>query len=197
MGNKKRVLLACEFSGTFQNIFDKAGFDAWSCDLKAPINSNKHLRGNVLNYIKDDWDLMVAFPPCTFLSYVGAKNWSNPERVMYRIKAAKFFMQLYSCDINKVCIENPRGIMNKIFRQPDQEVHPYYFGEPIMKRTGFWLKGLPKLKFNLGGDLFNQDTSTMKPKVGHIDKFMGGDVRRTISFNSFAQAMVNQWGEII
>ena len=208
-----RVLIACEYSGLVREAFRRLGHEALSCDLLPTEIPGNHYQGNVFDIIKEDWDLMIAFPPCTFLTYAGMGNWYDEGRAMLRIKAAEFFMKLWESPINKICIENPRGIMNKIFRTPDQVVHPYYFGDRDMKRTCLWLKNLPPLKYQLHDDLFSNRTAVDKPepiriemrkKTGQIkkryftDAFIDGHFKsaydKSKTFPSIANAMAEQWG---
>lgn len=152
--------------------------------------------------------MMIAFPPCTYLTYAGMANWYDSGRAEKRIKAADFFMKLYNSSIQFICVENPRGIMSKIYRKPDQVIHPYYFGDPHLKRTCLWLKGLPKLNYKLENDLFGVATATPRPeplrrevhkKNGRIKNRYFSDVRmktgheRSRTFPSIAEAMAEQW----
>lgn len=160
-----KVLIACEYSGIVRDAFAALGHYAVSCDLLPSETPGNHYQGNVLDIINDSWDLMIAHPPCTYLSYASMAVWSVPGRTMKRIKAAEFFMNLYEADIDRICVENPRGIMSQIFRRPDMEIHPYYFGDAQMKRTDLWLKNLPLLEYQKHPNLFSQEiTATKKPE---------------------------------
>lgn len=214
---KKSVLIACEYSGIVRTAFEQIGWSAVSCDLLPTEMPGNHYQGDVMDIINDSWDLMIAFPPCTYLTYAGMRDWQKIERVKERIKAADFFMKLYNADIPHICVENPRGIMYKIFRQPDQEIHPYYFGDNDMKRTGLWLKNLPVLKYQLQPDLFNPSIKPkhkpepiqvqIRKKTGrkvnryrsdatNTKHFMNGQERSRF-FPSIAKAMAEQWTEYI
>ena len=148
-----RVLVACEFSQVVTKIFRELGHEAYSCDiLPTEGNSEWHIQDDVLKHLDDGWDLMIAHPPCTYLTNTGNK-WMKPEfrdrfpnRIKQREQAIEFFLKLYNAPIDKIAIENPVGIMSRVFRKPDQYVHPYWFGDPHSKKTGWWLKNLPKLK---------------------------------------------------
>ena len=129
----------------------------------------KYMKVENCDYLPLSFDLLIACPPCTYLTYSGTAIWFDDGRTMKRIEAAKFFMQLYDAPIKHICIENPRGIMTQIFRKPDMEIHPYYFGDNEMKRTNLWLKNLPKLNYQMQPDLFNQ-TVTATQKTGQIKK---------------------------
>lgn len=121
-----KVLIACEYSGITRDAFSALGCDAYSCDLLPTTNPGKHYQKNALEVLHLGFDLLIAHPPCTRLSYAGMNVWSNPDKTVERINAAMFFMQLYNAPIKHVCIENPQGIMSKIFREPNQEIHPYF-----------------------------------------------------------------------
>jgi site-specific DNA-cytosine methylase len=204
-----KVLIACEYSGITRDAFAAKGHDAWSCDILPTERPGNHIMGDVLEVINQDWDLVIGHPPCTYLSGAGLHICKREvNRVFKLLQGAEFFMQLYTCKSDKVCIENPVGIMSNIYRQPDQIIHPYYFGEPEMKRTCLWLRGLPKLVHHDADDLFSQATHADKPEPIYIDKLSGkkryftdaisggsrGGHRRSKSFVSIAQAMAEQWG---
>jgi hypothetical protein len=212
MIKKLKVLIACEYSGIMRTAFAEQGWDAWSCDLLPTEIPGNHLIGNVMDIISDGWDLMIAHPPCTYLTYAGMGNWYDKGRAMKRIQAADFFMQLYETPVPYICVENPQGIMSKIFRQPDQTIHPYYFGEQEMKRTCLWLKNLPPLEYSLEDNLFGKKTATEKPlptnrtfckKTGKMknryftDAITNGRLKtgkeKSKSFASIAKAMAAQW----
>ena len=165
MSNGKRVLVGCEYSGIVRSAFEKLGWDAWSCDLLPTEIPGNHYQCDLLEIFeeKQHWDLGIFFPMCTFLTYAGTAHWTKPGRTMKRIEAAKFFMKCYDSDINNVAVENPLGVMNKIFREPDQMIHPFYFGDNDLKRTCLWLKNIPKLKWVKENDLFENRTSVNKP----------------------------------
>lgn len=211
-----RVLAACEYSGKVRDAFSKRGFEAWSCDYLPSQTEGNHYQGNVLDILDCEWDLLIGFPPCTFLSYAGGANWEDEGRAEKRIEAAKFFLTLYNANAKHICIENPRGIMSRLFKKPDQELHPYFFGEREMKRTNLWLKNLPPLKYVLQEDLFEKRTASEKPipLSTYIQKKTGKKKNmyfcnfltktgiktgheRSITFNSIAEAMAEQWGNFL
>ncbi|MGH2642359.1 MAG: hypothetical protein ACRDE2_00295 [Chitinophagaceae bacterium] len=213
---KIKVLIACEYSGIIREAFTNKGCEAWSCDLLPTETSGNHIEDDVLKVINEGWDLMIAHPPCTYLSYVGTQHWSDIERTKNRIKAANFFMTLYDAKIKYICVENPRGIMSKIFRKPDQEIDPFYFGDPFLKRTDLWLKNLPPLKYSLLNTLFEERTSCERPKPEVIQiRKKTGKIKnrywmdnitspafknaklRSKSFPAIAKAMADQWTEYL
>lgn len=212
----KRVLIACEYSGIVRSAFSRLGWNAWSCDILPTEIPGNHFQCDALEVINDGWDMLIAFPPCTYLTYAGMRNWYDDGRAMKRIKAAEFFMQMYDAPVQHVCVENPQGIMAKIFREPDMTIHPYYFGEQEMKRTCLWLKNLPKLEYRLADDLFGNKTATDKPqpkrvelckKTGRMknryftDTIVNGKLKsgleKSKSFQSIANAMAEQWTEAV
>lgn len=143
-----KVLVACEYSGVVRDAFIRRGHEAVSCDLLPTDVDGPHYQGNVLDIINDGWDLMIGHPPCTYLCVSGARwlyDSRYPTRLEDRERAAEFFMTLYGSAIPKVCLENPVGYISSYFRPPDQYVQPFMFGHPTAKKTGLWLKGLPKL----------------------------------------------------
>jgi len=166
-----KVLIACEFSQIVTQAFRDKGHEAFSCDiLPTEGNPSWHYQGNVFDIINDNWDLMIAHPPCTYLSYAGIKYWNDDGRKEKRGHAFDFFMKLYNAPIPKIAVENPVGYPNTIFRKPDQIVRPYYFGESEQKNICLWLKGLPKLVHIKLPDLFLPVTHVQKPLPKYIDK---------------------------
>lgn len=215
-----RVLIACEESQTLTAEFRSVGVECYSCDLKpAKINTAWHLQGSVFDYIDKGWDMMIAHPPCTYLT-VTANKWLKDqpkrdsgklvgaERRRAQAEAIEFFMALWNAAIPRIAIENPIGIMSSVFRKPDQIIHPYHFGDPASKATCLWLKKLPKLQWS-NGDLFTEKT-TVEPKyyttktgkkyplwsMIEAAKIKDLDMRsefRSKTFPGIARAMVDQW----
>jgi len=192
-----RVLVACEYSGRVREAFRKLGHDAWSCDiLPAEDDSPYHIQGDVLKHLAEGWDLMIAHPPCTYLSNAGAKHLFkggvlNQERYQKGLEAKEFFMKLANADIAQIAIENP--ISSKIFEMPPatQYIQPFEHGHPVQKKTRLWLKNLPRIV----------PTSEVKPEVNCHSAgtwFMkGGKDRwkeRSRTFQGIANAMAEQWG---
>lgn len=206
-----RVLVACEFSGIVRDAFIARGHDAWSCDLLPTESPGPHIQGDILGILGNGWDLMVAHPPCTYLSYVGIRHWNNPGRPEKREEAMGFFMELVNAPIGKICIENPLGYPSRVYRKPDQTIHPYYFGEPKQKRICLWLKNLKPLQWNKDDSMFWKKTSVDKPepmyicqgpksfgkKIHWVEGIRGVKNRsheRSRFFPSIADAMADQWG---
>ena len=130
--SRMKVLIACEFSGIVREAFAKRGHSAWSCDLlPTELPLGHHLQLNVLDILeKNDWDLMIAHPPCTYLSYASMRYWNAPGRAEKREEAFRFFMKLVNAPIKKICIENPLGYPSKAYRKYDQIINPFQFGHP-------------------------------------------------------------------
>ena len=197
-----KVLVACEFSGIVRDAFLKRGHDAWPCNILPTEKPGPHIQDDVLKHLEDGWDLMIAHPPCTYLSYVANRVWNKPGREEKREEAYKFFMQLLNAPIHEICIENPVGLPNTRYRKPDQIIHPYYFGEPFQKRTCLWLKNLSLLDY--------EKTIIQKPEPMYIcqgpkskgkrinwcEGYRGGKRahNRSRFWTGIAKAMAEQWG---
>jgi hypothetical protein len=209
----KRVLIACEFSGVVREAFRLRGWDAWSCDILPTAQDGQHFQCDVTTVLNFGWDLMIAHPPCKYLSYAGSRWWHQPERVEKRADAMHFFMELYNANIKHICIENPRGEPITHVK-PSQLIHPYYFGEPFQKRTYLWLKNLPLLYHNQTPNLFDQ-CKTWSDDKGEMITDRKGKTRaawyqnayalpqkerdnvRAKTFQGIADAMATQWTEFL
>lgn len=180
-----RVLIACEFSGTVRDAFIAKGHDAMSCDLLPTDKPGPHYHGDVFDVINDDWDLMIAHPPCTHLAVSGAR-WFK-DKVTEQAEALDFVRKLMNADIGRICIENPVSIISSRIRKPDQTIQPWQFGHGETKRTCLWLKGLPKLV----------PTDIVDGRYQRIWKLPPSPDRwkiRSATFQGIADAMANQWG---
>ena len=151
-----KILVACEESQAVTIELRKLGHEAYSCDIE-PCSGGYpewHLQQDVIPLLKEKWDMIIAFPPCTYLTNAGTRHFSrriNPEekvvaREKLREEAFEFFMLFANADCEKIAIENPVGYVNSHYRKPNQIIHPYYFGDNAKKRTCLWLKGLPELE---------------------------------------------------
>jgi hypothetical protein len=195
-----RVLVACEFSGIVRDAFSAKGHDAWSCDLLPSERLGQHIQDDVLKHLDEGWDLMIAHPPCTYLSRAGARWWKEPGREEKAVEAAKFVQDLAGAPIPMIAIENPIGSLNKRWREPDQKIDPYLFGDPWTKRTWLWLKGLPPLMSTficskvepwVACNRGNRHRAGL-PLKGKVSG--GKEASRT--FPGIAAAMADQWGSI-
>ena len=198
-----RVLIACEHTGAVRDAFIRAGHDAMSCDLdpdQSP-NGGPHYQGDVFDIIDDGWDMMVAHPPCTYLTSSGL-HWNGrvPGREAKTESALEFVRRLMAADIPHIAIENPAGRIGTAIRKADQYVQPYQFGHDASKKTGLWLKGLPKL----------QPTEYVEPRVVNGKKRWANQTDsgqnnlpptadrwklRSATYAGIAQAMADQWGQ--
>lgn len=147
---KKRILIACEESQAVTIAFRKLGFEAFSCDL-LPCSGNHpewHYQEDMFEVIKreDKFDLMIAFPPCTDLAVSGARHFERKIADGSQAKSIKFFMDVINADVDKIVVENPIGIMSRLYRKPNQIIQPYQFGDKAQKSTCLWLKNLDKLE---------------------------------------------------
>lgn len=224
------VLIACEESQVVCKAFREKGHNAFSCDIQEPSGGHPewHILGDVLplingncefttadgtkHVISGKWDLLIAHPPCTYLTCVAGRHLSlkctSAEKVIERLwkvaESAVFFMRFALADCEKICVENPLGYMSSFYRKPDQIVHPYYFAESKndtenyhKKRTCFWLKGLKPLNRtnNLEAPPPLGYTRTGKPL--NFEEMARGKNRsktRSKTFSGIAKAMAEQWG---
>jgi len=182
-----RVLVACEFSGIVRDAFAARGHDAWSCDLLPTERPGQHIQGDVLAILGDGWDLMVAHPPCTYLTRAGARWWGRPGVRALQDDAVAFFLGLYHAPIPCVAAENPAGIISTRFRKPDQYIQPWEFGHPETKRTGLWLRGLPPL---MATDI----VTGRHPRVHYAAPGPDRWKERSRTLPGIAAAMAEQWG---
>lgn len=227
-----RILLACEESQAVTIPLREQGHEAYSCDIVECSGGHPewHIQSDVLPLLNGDcvfqtadgqmhnivgrWDMIIAFPPCTFLTVTG-NRWFNVERygekAVQRQKdredAIRFFMAFANADCDRIAIENPVGVMSTYYRKPDQIVHPFYFAEfeddanCERKATCLWLKGLPLLQYEI----------KFKPRVIHYKNGRGTDSpwhvetmslppaerakARSKTFPGVARAMATQWSE--
>lgn len=188
-----KVLIACEFSGVVRDAFAAKGHDAWSCDILPSERPGNHVQGDVLDILGDGWDLMIAHPPCTYLSRAGARWWSDPERQKLADEAADFVFMLRDANIPRIAIENPIGQLNKRWRYPDQTIQPYQFGHPYSKATCLWLKNLPPLEpTNVLTEYTPLIRSNVTANKNQKGKYSGGLITAK-TFQGIAEAMAEQW----
>lgn len=196
-----KVLIACEFSGIVRDAFIARGHNAVSCDLLPTERPGPHRQTNVSHVVKEGWDLMIAHPPCTYLTVAANKHMmNNPRRWVQRVDALFFIHELLNASIEKIALENPVGVISSHIRQPDQIIQPYDFGDDASKQTCLWLKNLPKL----------EKTKYMEPRIVNGKKrwsnqtdISGSNVLcpsddrgklRSITYQGIALAMAEQWG---
>jgi len=201
------ILVGCEASQVVCIAFRALGHEAYSCDLLPCYGGHPewHFQEDVFSVLRRmKFDLCIFHPPCTYLTTTGNK-WMKPEfrdrfpdRLEQREDAVEFFMKLSRVDCDKIAIENPAGIMSTRWRKPDQYIHPYYFGDPHSKKTGLWLKGLPKL---VPTNMVEPDMYIYKnggrDSTWHMESLkLPPEERarvRSKTFPGFANAMASQW----
>ena len=200
-----KVLVACEESQRVCIAFRNKGHEAYSCDIQECSGGHPewHIQDDVLNHIDKNWDLIIAHPPCTYLSNAGArflypKGILNEERLQKGLEAKEFFMKIFNAPCPKICIENP--VSSKIFNMPahTQEIQPFYFGHPFSKKTRLWLKGLePLTPTNIVTCITpycpSYTSRKLKNKYGAA-KRKNDKIERSKTFEGIAAAMAEQWG---
>lgn len=196
-----RVLIACEFSGIVRDVFRARGHFAYSCDLLPTEKTGPHFRMDVLSILDGGWDLMIAHPPCTYLSRAGARWWKIPERQVSANRAAECVFALRDASVDRIAIENPIGSLNQRWRYPDQTIQPYQFGHPYSKATCLWLKNLPPL---MPTSMISSYEPLLPSNVGwnarkgqrhHKGHTRSAKVAAT-TFQGIANAMAEQWGAL-
>lgn len=195
-----RVLVACEYSGAVRNAFIKAGHEALSCDLLPTDQPGPHYKGDVRDVLYDGWDLMVAHPPCTYLS-VSGMHWTkrglrDPQLTE---DALEFVQLLLDAPIEMIALENPVSVISSRIRKPDQIINPWQFGHDASKKTCLWLKNLPLLL----------PTNIIEPRIIDGKKRWGNQTDsgqnklapsedrwkiRSETYAGIAAAMAEQWG---
>lgn len=196
-----RVLVACEFSGVVREAFRKLGHNAWSCDiLPAEDNSEFHLQVDVLTVLNDGWDLMIAHPPCTYLTVSGLHwNKKDPDRQKLTESSLVFVQSLLDAPINKIALENPIGCISTRIRKPDQIIQPYQFGHDASKSTCLWLKNLPCLvsteyiqpRIVDGKKRWSNQTDSGQNRLGPSEDRWK---LRSVTYEGIAKQMAIQWG---
>ncbi len=188
-----KVLIACEFSGVVREAFKKLGHDAWSCDLLPTDIPGNHIQGDVLEILNNNWDLMIAHPPCTDLAVSGARYFAEKIADGRQQKALDFVKALLNAPIDKICLENPIGIISSKIRKPDQIIQPWMFGHDASKSTCLWLKNLYPL---LPTDIIKKERYANQTPSGQ-NKLGPSEDRwklRSITYSGIAEAMAAQWG---
>ncbi len=195
------VLVACECSGTVRDAFMRKGHNAWSCDIQPCDDGGLfHITGCAIEALKaEDWDLVIAHPPCTYLSVSGLHwNKRRPERAAKTEEAVKFFMEFENLKC-KYAIENPICCMSTRWRKPDQIIQPYQFGHDASKKTCLWLQGLPKLNPTMyieprvveGKNRWANQTDSGQNVLGPSPDRAK---LRSKTYQGIADAMADQWG---
>ena len=207
-----KVLIACEESQAVTKEFRALGHEAFSCDILECSGGHPewHLQQDVTELLEQKWDMIISFPPCTYLTVAG-NRWFNIERYgekaikryQDRKEAIDFFMMFASAVCEKIAIENPIGIMSSEWRKPDQIINPYQFGDPFEKKTCLWLKGLPCLEPTnvVEPPKRKEFTSGKTMPSWYADAWkLSKDERaklRSKTFPGIAKAMAVQWGNLL
>lgn len=181
-----KVLIACEFSGVVREAFKAKGHFAYSCDiLPSEIPSPNHIQDNVLNVLDDNWDLMIAHPPCTHLAVSGARWFKDKQQEQ---KNALMFVQtLMDAPIEKIAIENPISIISSKIKKPSQIIQPWQFGHGETKATCLWLKNLPCL-------IPSEIVTGREPRIHKMAPSKNRGKERSRTYIGIAKAMAEQWG---
>lgn len=185
-----KALVACEYSGRVRNELTQLGWNAISCDMLPTEIAGKHYHGDVRNILYKDWDLIIAFPPCTHLASSGARHFKEKIADGRQQEAIDFFMLFANHPCEHIAIENPVGIMSTKWRKPDQIIQPWQFGHGETKATCLWLKGLPNLV----------PTSIVEGREQRIWRMPPGSDRakeRSKTYAGIAKAMAEQWTNYI
>jgi len=181
-----RILVACEYSGAVRDAFSALGWDAWSCDLLPSEKPGNHYQGNVLDIIGNNWDILIAHPPCTHLAVSGAR-WFPAKRASGEQQAALDFVRLLlDAPIPLIALENPISIISSQVRKPNQVIQPWQYGHGETKATCLWLKGLPKL-------IPTNIVEGREQRVWKLPPSADRWKERSRTFTGIAEAMADQW----
>lgn len=212
-----KVLIACEESQAVTKEMRALGIEAYSCDIEPCSGGHPewHIQGDVTPLLEQDWDMIIAFPPCTYLTNAGMCNLTRKnstdeyrrDRLQKRDDALNFVLKIYNSKCQYVAIENGVGYISTGFRKPDQIIKPFEFGHSVNKKTCLWLKNLPKLKPTC---IVSPDTITTWDGTGkkislwykETLKIAKGDLSlvskiRSTTFIGVAKAMASQWGILV
>tara|TARA_R110002110_G_scaffold42316_12_gene132962 strand:- start:3 stop:656 length:654 start_codon:yes stop_codon:yes gene_type:complete len=204
-----KVLVGCEESQAVTKELRKLGHEAFSCDILHCSGGKPewHIKGNIIPILKENWDLLIAFPPCTHLAVSGARHFPEKIKDGRQQQGIDFFMAMINAPIERIAVENPIGIMSSIFRKPDQIVQPWQFGDKAQKSTCLWLKNLPKLRPNNiveKGEFFEFTSKKGEKKrmplwyYEALQKAKTPAERSTLrskTFSGIAKAMAEQWSK--
>ena len=193
-----KVLVACEYSGIEREAFALKGHNAWSCDLLPTDQpSDKHIQGDVLEIINDKWDLIIAHPPCTHLSVSGAARWAEKVADGRQQAAIKFVEDIWNANCPFIAVENPVGALSTRSKlgKASQYIQPYEFGHAEQKKTGLWLKGLPKLIPTDVIDVSNLPDN-QRQRLHYLPPSKDRWKIRSTTFQGIADAMADQWGNL-
>lgn len=203
--NSARVLVACEESQVVTIEMRKLGIAAYSCDTQPCSGGHPewHLQQDVVPLLQQDWDMLLAFPPCTHLSCAGAAYFATKRADGRQQQGIDFFMKFVNAPSKRKAIENPVGIMSTAYRKPDQIIQPFWFGDSVAKSTCLWLTGLPHLDETEvvavpPGIMFPSGKAMSKwfVETSSLPLSIRGKVRSK-TFHGIAKAMATQWGKLL
>lgn len=186
-----KILIACEYSGIVSQAFSAKGHNVTSCDLLPSEQSIQHYQGPVEDIIEGSWDMIIAFPPCTYLCKAQMFRYKTEYgRIEKAILAVDFVKMIYYSSCPQVAIENPPGFLSQAFRPADQIINPWQFGDPYRKSTGLWLKNICPLISTIYNPI-------RKHVENHTNSRMSQELKSKIKSKFYpgtAQAMAQQWG---
>ena len=194
-----RVLVACEYSGVVREAFKAKGHDAWSCDILPTDILGQHIEGDIKEVLNQKWDLIIAHPPCTYLTNSGVR-WLHKDTTRWASlnDGAEFFKLFLSADCPRICIENPiphKYALERIGKKYSQIVQPWMFGHMEQKATCLWLKGLPLLTptDNVKDEMLNLPAS-VRQRIHYLPPSKDRAKLRSKTFQGIANAMADTWG---
>jgi len=195
-----KILVACEESQAVTKEFRKLGHEAYSCDILPSSGGHPewHLQQDVTELLEQEWDMIIAFPPCTHLAVSGAAWFKQKREDGRQQQGIDFFMLFANAKCDKICIENPIGIMSRLWRKPDQIVQPWMFGHPESKATCFWLKGLPKLtETNNVKHIFDTLPKNQQQRIHYLPPPKDRGHLRSKTFEGIAKAIATQFSDFV
>jgi len=198
----KNILVACEFSGTVREAFRELGFNAWSCDVLPSDLPGNHIQGDVREVLNHEWDLMIAHPPCTYLTNSGVCHLhTDPSRWAKLDEAAEFFKALISAPIAHIAIENPiphKYASERIGQKYSQIIQPWQFGHTESKATCLWLKNLPKLEEseNVKAQMLLLPAN-QRQRLHYLPPSKDRWKLRSKTYPGIAKAIAEQWSKVL
>lgn len=193
-----KILIACEYSAIVRDAFRANGHDAWSCDIEpSEGDQDWHIKGDVLKILNRGWDMMIAHPPCTYLTLAGARWFYDdryPTRRIDQANAIQFFKKLQSAPCKYIAIENPQplGIVTAAIGPYDQKIQPWQFGDNETKGICLWLKNMPQLR-----PFVVKKPATVEARVWRMAPGPKRQKERSRFFRGVARAMADQWGRLV
>jgi hypothetical protein len=198
----KNILIACEFSGTVREAFRELGFNAWSCDVLPSDLPGNHIQGDVCEVLSNGWDLMIAHPPCTYLTNSGVCHLhTDPSRWAKLDKAAEFFRALLNAPIAHIAIENPiphKYASERIGQKYSQIIQPWQFGHTESKATCLWLKNLPNLEEseNVKAEMLLLPAN-QRQRLHYLPPSKDRWKLRSKTYSGIAKAIALQWSKVL